>query len=66
MEAEATTPMTPRPWQEVARERGIPLRLLGELVGRPHQTMRAYSSGKRTTPQEVLWRLSRVLGEDVR
>jgi hypothetical protein len=56
----------PRTWQEVARDRGISLRILGELIGRPHSTMLAYSSHKRTTPQEILWKLARVLGEPVR
>jgi hypothetical protein len=42
------------------------LRILGELVGRPHSTMLAYSSGKRVPPQEIIWKISRVLGEDVR
>ena len=60
------TPTDPRTWQEVARDRGISLRLLGELVGRPHSTMLAYSCGRRTPPQDVLFKLSRVLGEAVR
>lgn len=55
-----------RTWQEVAKERGISLRILGELIGRPHSTMLAYSSGRRVPPQEVMWSLRRVLGEDVR
>lgn len=55
-----------RPWQDVAKERGISLRILGELIGRPHSTMLAYSSHKRVVPQEILWRLARVLGEPVR
>ena len=62
----APIPTEPRTWQEVARDRGISLRLLGELVGRPHSTMLAYSSHKRPTPQEILWKLARVLGETVR
>lgn len=66
MDSQAATSETRRTWQEVARDRGITLRLLGDLIGRPHSTMRAYSSGKRSTPQEVLWKLGRVLGEDVR
>lgn len=66
MEAEAATTETRRTWQEVARERGISLRILGELIGRPHSTMLAYSSGARTPPQEIIWKLARVLGEDVR
>ena len=62
----APTPTEPRTWQEVAKERGINLRILGELIGRPHQTMLSYSSGQRPTPQELLWKLARVLGETVR
>lgn len=56
----------PRTWQEVARDRGISLRLLGELIGRPHSTMLAYSSGRRVPPQDIMWKLQRVLGEPVR
>lgn len=56
----------PRTWQEVAKERGINLRILGELIGRPHQTMLAYSSGQRRVPEDILWKLSRVLGETVK
>jgi transcriptional regulator with XRE-family HTH domain len=65
MTAEPTTPTEPRTWQEVAKDRGISLRILGELIGRPHSTMLAYSCGKRTPPQEVLFRISRVLGETI-
>ena len=66
MALEAPRADAPRTWQEVARERGISLRILGELIGRPHSTMLAYSSGKRVPPQEIMWKLARVLGEDVR
>ena len=66
MALEVSVTDTRRTWQEVARERGISLRILGELVGRPHSTMLAYSSGKRQPPQDLLFRISRVLGEDVR
>lgn len=66
MTAETPTPTDPRTWQEVARDRGISLRLLGELIGRPHSTMLAYSCGKRVPPQEIMWKLQRVLGEPVR
>ena len=65
MQDTAPIPTEPRTWQEVARDRGISLRLLGELVGRPHSTMLAYSSHKRRVPQEILWKLARVLGEPV-
>lgn len=66
MQETTPLPTEPRTWQEVARERGINLRILGELVGRPHQTMLAYSSGVRRVPEEILWRLAKVLGEPVR
>ena len=66
MQEIAPIPTGPRTWQEVARDRGISLRLLGELIGRPHSTMLAYSSGKRQPTQEILWKLARVLGETVR
>ena len=66
MALDAPTTEDPRPWQEVARERGISLRILGELVGRPHSTMLAYSCGKRVPPQELMWKIARVLGEPVR
>lgn len=56
----------PRTWQEVREERGISLRILGEIIGRPHSTMLAYSSGRRRPPQDVLWALARALGEPVR
>ena len=64
LEAPTTDPL--RTWQEVRVERGISLRILGELVGRPHSTMLAYSSGRRVPPQEILWKIGRVLGEAVR
>ena len=66
MEPQAATTEPIRTWQEVARDRGISLRILGELIGRPHSTMLAYSSGARVPPQEVLWRLRKVLGEEIR
>lgn len=59
------SPSEPRPWQTVARERGIPLRILGELLGRTHSTMLAYSMGKRPVPQELLDKLARILGEPI-
>lgn len=65
MTTETPTPTEPRTWQEVAKDRGISLRILGELIGRPHSTMLAYSSDRRRIPEELLWKLSRVLGEDV-
>ena len=49
----------------VREERGISLRLLGEIIGRPHSTMLAYSSGRRRVPQEILWKIGRALGEPV-
>jgi len=55
----------PRAWQVVREERGISLRLLGEIIGRPHSTMLAYSSGRRRVPQEILWKIGRALGEPV-
>ena len=55
-----------RTWQEVREERGISLRILGELVGKTHSTMLAYSIGKRRVPQDVMDKIRRVLGEDVR
>jgi predicted transcriptional regulator len=66
MEEMTPTTTTLRTWQEVRKERGISLRILGELVGRTDKTMQAYSMGIRATPEEVLWRLARVLGEPVR
>lgn len=66
MELQAATTDTRRTWQEVARERGISLRILGDLVGRPHSTMLAYSSGRRVVPQDIMWKIARTLGEDVR
>ena len=66
MDQNTATTDTRRTWQEVREERGISLRLLGELVGRPHSTMLAYSSRKRVPPQELMWKIARVLGEDVR
>ena len=65
MTQEAPTPTVPRRWLDVARDRGISLRILGELVGRPHSTMLAYSSGRRPLPEELLWKIGRVLGEPV-
>jgi hypothetical protein len=66
MELQAATTEPIRTWQEVARERGISLRILGELIGRSHMTMLAYSSGRRVPPEEVMWKLRKVLGEPVR
>ena len=66
MELQTATTEPLRTWQEVARDRGISLRILGELVGRSHMTMLAYSSGKRQPPQEVMWKIAKVLGEAVR
>jgi hypothetical protein len=54
-----------RRWQDVAKERGISLRILGDLLGRTHSTMLAYSMGKRPLPQDLLEKLHRILGEDV-
>lgn len=65
MEAEAATTEARRTWQEVAQERGIPLRILGDLLGKTYNTMLAYSMGRRVPPEEVLRKLRRVLGEDV-
>lgn len=65
MTEQTPTATGPRTWQEIARDRGISLRILGELIGRPHSTMLAYSCGKRTPPQDVLFRISRVLGEPI-
>jgi hypothetical protein len=66
MALEAPTDETRRTWQEVAKERGISLRILGELIGKTHSTMLAYSMGRRVPPQDVMWRIKRALGEDVR
>lgn len=66
MALEVPSSDTLRTWQEVREERGISLRILGDLVGRTHSTMLAYSMGKRPVPQELLVRLARVLGEPVR
>lgn len=65
MALEVPRPTAPRRWQDVRVDRGISLRILGELVGKTHSTMLAYSIGKRVPPQEVIWKLSKVLGEDV-
>jgi hypothetical protein len=64
---ESITPTTtePRRWQEVARERGFSLRQLGDLLGRTHSTMLAYSMGKRRMPHDLLERLGKMLGEAV-
>jgi len=66
MDLEIASVEAPRTWQEVREDRGISLRILGELIGRPHSTMLAYSSGKRRPPQEVMWKIAKVLGENVR
>lgn len=65
MTADTPIPTAPRTWQAVAKERGLTLRILGDLVGRPHSTMLAYSCGKRRMPQEMLDRLTRLFGERV-
>lgn len=66
MTDQTPTAAVSRTWQEVAKDRGISLRLLGELIGRPHSTMLAYSCGKRNPPQDIMGKLTRVLGEPVR
>lgn len=58
-------PTDPRRWQDVAKERGISLRQLGDLLGRTHSTMLAYSIAKRRMPLELLDRLGKLLGEPV-
>jgi hypothetical protein len=65
MTPETPTPTAPRTWQTVAKERGLSLRILGEMVGRPHSTMLAYSCGKRRMPQPLRDRLSTIFGEAV-
>ena len=55
-----------RTWQEVAKERGISLRVLGDLTGKTYNTMLAYSMGRRVPPQEFVLKLSKVFGERVR
>lgn len=53
-------------WQDVARARGISLRKLGVLLDKSHTTMLAYSCGKRRVPEDVMERMTRLFGEDVR
>ena len=55
-----------RPWQSVALEQGYTLALLVKSIGRTHNTMLAYSCGKRRVPQVVLIAMGHVLGEPVR
>lgn len=54
-----------RRWQDVAKDRRITLRELGMLLGRPHQTMLSYSSGKRRVPHALLERMGQIFGERV-
>lgn len=65
METFTPTDTAPRRWQDVAKERGLSLRMLGEFLGRTHSTMLAYSIAKRRMPQELLDRLGKMLGETV-
>jgi hypothetical protein len=66
MTADTPTPTEPRTWQEVAKDRGLNLRELGEMVGRTHSTMLAYSCGKLTPPKKILALLAQGLEEPVR
>lgn len=66
MALEVTNTDPRRRWQDVRTERDIPLRVLGQLVGKTDSTMQAYSIGRRPVPKEVLWRMSIIFGEDVR
>lgn len=60
------TSAEPRRWQDVRQARGLSLRELGNLVGRTHSTMLAYSCGAKPVPQRILDRLAEALGEPVR
>lgn len=65
MSVNTPTPTAARRWQDVTKERGVSLRVLGEIVGRPHSTMLAYSCGARQIPQVLLDKIAVVFGEPV-
>ena len=66
MQTDTPIATEPRDWRVVAQEHHLNLRELGELIGRQHTTMLAYSMGKRPVPKVVLIAMGAVLGEPVR